>query len=277
MSGQQLHGITAFHLVTPDLERLVAFYREVLGCAVHGPATPIDRADMAQLGLSGGGRRQWLGLGAQRLAIEQFEAAGRPCPDGGDAASLWFQHLALVVTDIGAAHARLRGVASISTGGPQRLPPASGGVTAFKFRDPDGHPLELLAFPAGEGPGAWRGRTALPGQIALGIDHSAISVADVAASERFYAGLGLVPGKASLNEGPAQQRLDGLRDVRVAVVPMQPAGGTPHLELLGYQVPRGGIGPALRANDVAATRIGWQGTAAAVLTDPDGHLQQVTP
>lgn len=36
-----------------------------------------------------------------------------------------------------------------------RLPESSGGVTAFKFRDPDGHPLELLAFPDGKVPSRW--------------------------------------------------------------------------------------------------------------------------
>ena len=56
---------------------------------------------------------------------------------------------------------------------------------------------------------------------------------------------------------------------------MQPAAGTPHLELLGYHVPRGAAGPALQANDVAATRIVWRGTRAALLRDPDGHLQQI--
>ena len=34
----------------------------------------------------------------------------------------------------------------ITVGGPIRLPCASGGARAFKFRDEDGHPLELLEF-----------------------------------------------------------------------------------------------------------------------------------
>jgi catechol 2,3-dioxygenase-like lactoylglutathione lyase family enzyme len=169
----------------------------------------------------------------------------------------------------------VRAAAAISEGGPQLLPPQAGGVHAFKFRDPDGHPLELLQFPAGSGPASWRGRSAVPGQIGLGIDHSAISVADADASAAFYTELGLKTGERTFNHGPGQQRLDGLADVEVAVTPMQPAAGTPHLELLGYQVPRGALGPALQANDAAATRIVWQGTRAALLRDPDGHLQQI--
>ncbi len=146
---------------------------------------------------------------------------------------------------------------------------------AYKFRDPDGHPLELLQFPDGSPPPAWQGKSAAAGQIGLGIDHSAISVADANASAAFYGSLGLTPGERTLNRGPKQQRLDNLRDVEVTVAPMQPAAGTPHLELLGYHVPRGAAGPALQANDVAATRIVWRGTRAALLRDPDGHLQQV--
>lgn len=231
---------------------------------------------MARLAVAGEATRQVLSIGLQRIAIEQFELAGRPYPSRSDAASLWFQHLALVVVDIAAAHAQLRDAAPISRHGPQQLPPASGGAKAFKFRDPDGHPLELLEFPAGKSPAIWRKRSVLPGQIALGIDHTAISVGNMAASKRFYAHLGLVPKPGTLNQGPAQQDLDDLQDVRVAVAPMRPqAVGTPHLELLAYEVPRGEIGPALRPNDVAATRIAWSGPGPSLLADPEGHLHQV--
>jgi len=275
MSEQRLQAIAGFALVTADLPRLVQFYRDVLGFAAHGADTRIDDGEMALLGLSGAGRRQALSLGAQTLWIDQFEQTGRAYPTDGDAASLWFQHLALVVDDMHAAHARLRGITPISQGGPQLLPASSGGVQAFKFRDPDGHPLELLQFPDGKTPDAWRNRRRLDGQIGLGIDHSAISVADAEASAAFYRALGLDVGQRTLNEGPAQQRLDGLAGVQVAVVPMNPQGGTPHLELLGYRTPRGQAGPVLRPNDVAATRIVWRGRQARLIGDLDGHLHQV--
>jgi len=275
MSGQTLQAIAGFTLVTADLPRLVRFYRDVLGFALHGADVPIGDGEMALLGLSGAGRRQVLSLGDQTLWIEQYEQPGRAYPADGDAASLWFQHLALVVDDMHGAHARLRGTVPISQGGPQQLPSASGGVQAFKFRDPDGHPLELLRFPGGGTPGAWRNRRRLDGQIGLGIDHSAASVSDAEASAAFYRALGLAAGERTLNEGPAQQRLDGLPGVEVAVVPMKPQSGVPHLELLGYRTPKGQAGPALRANDVAATRIVWLGQEARLLSGPDGHLHQV--
>lgn len=275
MGGQTLQAIAGFALVTADLTRLVQFYRDVLGFASHGADTPIDNGEMALLGLSGPGRRQMLSLGDQTLWIDQFEQPGRPYSGDSNAASLWFQHLALVVEDIHSAYGRLRGIAPISQEGPQLLPSSSGGAQAFKFRDPDGHPLELLQFPGGGTPGAWRNRRRLDGQIGLGIDHSAISVADAGASAAFYQALGLGAGERTLNEGPAQQRLDGLPGVEVEVVTMKPQSGVPHLELLGYRTPESQAGPALRANDVAATRIVWLGQEARLIGDPDGHLHQV--
>ncbi len=160
----------------------------------------------------------------------------------------------------------------ISAGGSKHLPATSGGVHAFKFRDPDGHPLELLQFPAGSRPPDWQGRSPATEQIGLGIDHSAISVADAEVSLAFYGALGLAPGKRTLNQGPEQQHLDHLADVEVEIVPMQPGHGTPHLELLGYPVPRGRSGPQVQANDVAATRIVWFGEKPGLLRDPDGHF-----
>ncbi len=275
MSEPALQAAAGFTLVTADLARLVQFYRDVLGFAAHGADKPIDNGEMALLGLSGPGRRQVLSLGDQMLWIDQFEQPGRPYPGDSNAASLWFQHLAVVVDDIHSAYGRLCGIAPISQGGPQLLPSASGGVQAFKFRDPDGHPLELLHFPDDKTPDAWRDRRRLDGQIGLGIDHSAISVADAETSAAFYQALGLSIGERTLNEGPAQQRLDDLPGVEVAVVPMTPQGGTPHLELLGYRTPKGHAGPALQANDVTATRIVWRGQQARLIRGPDGHLQQV--
>lgn len=270
-----LQAIVGFRLVTGDLPRLVRFYCEVLGFAAYADETPIDDAEIRLLGLVGRGRRQALRLGRQFLAIDAFEQPGRPYPADGDAASLWFQHLALVVDDMRAATARLKDVTPISQGGPQQLPVSAGGVAAFKFRDPDRHPLELLQFPAANTPSAWRSRRKLAGQISLGIDHSAISVADADASADFYRHLGLRIGDRTLNQGPAQQRLDGLDDVEVAVVALDPPEAPPHLELLGYHTPKGQAGPPLRANDVAATRILWRGRKPMLIADPDGHLQQV--
>lgn len=275
MIEQMLQGIVGFSIVTTDLARLVRFYRDVLGFAEHGEERPLQSAEMALLGLVGAGRRQVLSLGQQTVRIDRFEQAGRGYPTDSDAASLWFQHLALVVSDIGEAYGRLRDITPISQGGPQILPSTSGGARAFKFRDPDGHPLELLQFPPGRTPDAWKDGRLLNRQIGLGIDHSAISVADADRSAAFYRTLGLRTAERTLNQGPAQQHLDNLVRVEVTVIPMISSVETPHLELLGYQVPKNQQGSALRPNDVAATRIVWRGRVPELIRDPDGHLQQI--
>ena len=275
MGAQQLKSIQGFRLVTADLGRLTRFYQDVLGFAVETAAQPIAAAEMELLGLAGEGKRQILSIGGQSVALDEFEAAGRPYPGDSDAASLWFQHLALVVVDIAEAHARLRDATPISLGGPQHLPPESGGVHAFKFRDPDGHPLELLQFPPAGLPTTWQHRGALPTQIALGIDHSAISVWNADVSIGFYTALGLKPGKGTHNKGRAQERLDGLRNAEVGVTPMAPGIVPPHLELLAYEVAPTLAVTLLQPNDVAATRVVWRGSSAALLRDPDGHLHQV--
>jgi catechol 2,3-dioxygenase-like lactoylglutathione lyase family enzyme len=276
MSHQpMLAGITGFRLVTADLPALTAFYCDRLGFTPAGSIRPLTAAEMEKLGLKGGGLRQDLRLGDQTLALEAYEYPGRPYPGDGNAASLSFQHLALVVTEIGAAFERLGGVASISLGGPQHLPVSSGGVYAVKFRDPDGHPLELLQFSPHRVPSRWR-QTPFRHDGPIGIDHSAISVSDPAASLAFYTGLGLTVGERTLNDGPSQQRLDGLADAAVDVVPLIPSAATPHLELLGYHQSRGAPSPAMSANDVAATRIVWEGQREdGLFADPDGHLHQV--
>jgi len=110
----------------------------------------------------------------------------------------------------------------------------------------------------------------------MGIDHSAISIADLAASRRFYEKHGLTMGRRTLNQGPAQVALDGLDGVEVDVLPMNPVDKPPHVELLGYRQPAGRPHPPLAANDVAATRIVWRANRDALVRDPDGHFLQLT-
>jgi catechol 2,3-dioxygenase-like lactoylglutathione lyase family enzyme len=261
----RVSAITAFRLTTTDSERLARFYTQ-LGFAA-GEREAIGDDELALLGLRHGGSRLPLRLGAQRVDLDCFDAAGRPYPADATAADLCFQHLAIVTDDAEVAWKRARalGITPISTSGPVLLPPSTGVAAAVKFRDPDGHPLELLQ-PAPASGRRWTG-TRL-----LGIDHSAISVADVHASRRFYEALGLSVYEPTLNQGPTQIVLDGLPEVEVDVVPMLPQQDTPHLELLGYRRPTGRVGGRLEANDVAATRIAWAADRDQLIRDPDGHL-----
>ena len=205
-----------------------------------------------------------------REAVEIEAAAGAPYPADIAANDARFQHFAVIVSDIGAAYERLRttgGWRAISTGGPQHLPQRAGGVRAFKFRSPEGHPLELLQFSADRMPGPWAGRDGL----FLGIDHSAIAVADTRASVAFYERLGFSLATSQVNRGAEQARLDGIPDPIVEVTALNPPGGAPpHLELLCYRQPVTLVSEPAGAGEVAATRLVCQGLAEP-LQDPDGH------
>lgn len=217
-----------------------------------------------------------LSLGDTRLCIERAGPAAADCPASVPGWSPLFQHFAIRTVDIDAANARLSridGWSPISTAGPEQLPPNTGSVTAFKFRDPDGHPLELIAFP---------GRR--DGPLFAGIDHTAISVADVERSVAFYEALGFVVAGRTLNQGPEQARLDGLDGSVVDIVALRtPSGDAPHLELLHYRglFDRDAVASA-DPDDVVATS--WIGIGLGVASnasdvvrarDPDGHRYQI--
>ena len=258
-------GIISFGLTTQNLQRLATFYED-LGFTV-GPHERVPEREIALLGLTGGGTRLTLRLGYASVTLDCFDNSGREYPADATAADLCFQHFALVTSDAAAAWARaLRsGATPISPHGPVRLPPEAGAVTAGKFRDPDGHPLEFLQFP----PGA---RNHWHGNGMLGIDHSAISVSDAVVSERFYGALGLSVHGPTLNQGEPQAALDGLISPLVQVVPMMPLQAPPHLELLAYRFPAGRPVRPVRANDAAGTRTVWDSDRDELMTDPDGHL-----
>jgi catechol 2,3-dioxygenase-like lactoylglutathione lyase family enzyme len=166
----------------------------------------------------------------------------------------------------------MEGWVSISRGGPQRLPASSGGVTAFKFRDPECHPLEFLTFPAGAVPPIWQKNPA--DVVFQGIDHSAISVSDTERSITFYENLGFAVADRSSNRGAAQEALDNLASARVEVTALAARQPKPHLELLCYSEVSPGENVMHSNADIATTRLVLAGSDAILsrgLMDPDGH------
>ena len=269
----KLQRLLRISLTVADLPAAVTFYVGALGFT----AAPAEDSEPALAALLAAARIRTVRIarGAQAMELAAFNPRGAAYPALRSSNDLWFQHCALATADMGAAYARLQRFAltPISHGGPQTLPAEAGGVTAFKFRDPDGHPLELIHFP--DRPGA-------PDSI----DHSAIAVTDAGRSVAFYEALGLRVGSRSLNHGAEQDALDDLPGVQLDVVGMLPPVPAPHVELLGYRTPPGRIGMALRPADIAATRLVFAATGvaghpgavalaagawAALLHDPDGH------
>jgi catechol 2,3-dioxygenase-like lactoylglutathione lyase family enzyme len=262
MAALRLQRLVRFSLVTATLAPLIEFYEQALGC------TLLDIEDCE----AGGARRALLALGSERLELLQFERPGAPYPAGLAASNVRFQHFAVVVADMAAAYARLArlpGWQPITRDGPQRLPANAGHVTAFKFRDPEGHPLELLAFAPGAVPSRWQ----YPPRAALflGVDHSAISVTDSARSIAFYTALGLSVSASTHNRGPEQARLDGLTAPDAIVTALALPDGGAHVELLCYRNAPASPPAPLPVNDVAATRLEFEGSARLGFTDPDGH------
>jgi catechol 2,3-dioxygenase-like lactoylglutathione lyase family enzyme len=275
----RVRRLSRFGLTTPNAQQLCEFYQKALDFRLLGTERRSGGEFERLMGVEGGASVVTLGLGAEVIELVQFDRPGRLYPKDTTSSDLCFQHFAIVVADINAAYQRLvsaGGWMAISTDGPQQLRASSGGVTAFKFRDPDGHPLELLEFPSDRMPPYWQSRS--QASLFLGIDHSAISVADGAASIAFYDRLGFRVAGHSFNNGPEQERLDAVRHVQVEVTALEPQQATPHVELLCYRsIPRG-ISSSVRGNDVAATRLMFHvdGSSAGSghprgLIDPDGH------
>jgi catechol 2,3-dioxygenase-like lactoylglutathione lyase family enzyme len=283
----QIRRLASFGLTTPDAHQLSEFFEHALDFRLLG----IERrsgADFERLmGFEGGASAITLGLGDEVIELLQFDRPGRLYPGDAVSSDLYFQHFAIIVADIHLAYQKLVSVGgwtTISTDGPQTLPASSGGVTAFKFRDPDGHPLELLAFPDCKLPKHWKGRS--KNDLFLGIDHSAMNVSNSWRSISFYEALGLRVAARSFNTGSEQERLDAVRNAQVEVTALELAQTTPHVELLCYRsVPRS-ENIVFRSNDVAATRLVFEAdgssskdvTDSQVLLDPDGHhLMIVAP
>ncbi len=231
-----------------------------------------------------------LKLGDEHIELMQFLAPrGRPIPIDSHSNDRWFQHIAIVVSDMGSAYARLRSLGvEYASSGPQRLPdwnPNAGGIEAFYFRDPDGHNLEVLAFPAGKGAAKWHNHD---DRIFLGIDHTAIVVANTAASLHFYHDvLGLQVAGTSDNYGTEQEHLNNVFGAHLRITSLRASHG-PGVEFLEYVAPRTGRPvPAdtqandlwywqinLRASDptLIANRLQAQHMELAITATPDGLL-----
>jgi catechol 2,3-dioxygenase-like lactoylglutathione lyase family enzyme len=235
-----------------DMDRSVAFYQEVLDFKKVSEVE-VDGPEYDQLwGLFGvRARVARLRLGEQTLELIQFLAPPdlKPLPVPSYSNDLWFQHIAIVVRDMEAAWAQLRKhhVRQISPR-PQTIPlsnPSAAGIKAIKFRDPDGHNLELLWFPEGKGSVRWHETApawnSSGHSLFLGVDHTAMTVRSTEHSIKFYRDLlGMTVAGGTLNMGTEQQHLDSLPGARARVTGMKPVTSPPGLEFLEYELPAAG-------------------------------------
>jgi len=251
-----VHAVGPIGMTVADADRSVAFYAQILGFEKVSDVEVWGKAYEDHLGVFGLRMRVVrMRLGAETIELTEYlTPKGRPMPIDSRANDRWFQHVAIIVSDMDRAYAWLheRRVQHASPA-PQRLPDwnaKAGGIRAFYFKDPDGHFLEVLWFPAGKGDAKWHQAT---DRMFLGIDHTAIVVGDTDSSLRFYHDvLGLRVAGESENYGPEQEWLNNVSGARLRITTLRAAAG-PGIELLEYVAPRDGrpIPGDFTANDIA--------------------------
>lgn len=308
-------AVDSIGITVSDLDQSVSFYTQVLGFEKVSEYEAAGDAIERTTGVFGARvRTARLRLGIEFIELAEFLAPrGRAIPADSRSNDRWFQHIAIVTRDMKAAYTHLRAHrVRHSSPGPQRLPDwneNAGGIEAFYFQDPDGHALEIIAYPAGKGSPRWR-EAAAGGAMFLGIDHTAIVISDMEASTQFYRNvLGMAVAGDSENYGPEQERLNSVFGARLRIRAMRAAGGGPGVEFLQYLAPGGGRPfPAgartndlthwhtrLRTRDADAAATKLRGARAPLVSpgvvgmpedgagfrksilvrDPDGHAVQV--
>jgi catechol 2,3-dioxygenase-like lactoylglutathione lyase family enzyme len=222
----------------------------------------------------------------------------------------WFQHIAIIVSDMDKAYGWLRqNKVEHASSGPQRLPDwnkNAAGISAFYFKDPDQHPVEVLQFPADKGAAKWHRPT---DKLFLGIDHTAIVVENTDASIAFYRDyLEMNVAGESENYGTEQEHLNNVFGAHLRITALRGLSG-PGIELLEYLTPRDGrpfpsderasdvvhrqtvlltrgaesVAQRLRSHSVnfvssgvIANQTGQLGFSKALLVrDPDGHAIEI--
>jgi catechol 2,3-dioxygenase-like lactoylglutathione lyase family enzyme len=254
-SSAQVVAVGPIQMTVADMDRSVDFYSRVLTFEKTSD-TEIAGENVEHLfGVFGARVRVVrMKLGDESIELVQFLAPrGRAIPADSRSNDLWFQHIAIIVSDMDRAYQVLREnrVEHASTG-PQRLPDwnkNAAGIKAFYFKDPDEHPVEILEFPEDKGAAKWHKPS---GRLFLGIDHTAIAVSNTESSLNFYRDvLGMRVAGESENYGTEQEHLNNVFGARLRITALRAAAG-PGIEFLEYLTPRDGrpIPADERPNDI---------------------------
>ena len=237
----RIRSIGPVLMTVSDMDRSIDFYSRVLTFQrVSDTELTGDQVEHL-FGLFGTRLRLVrMTLGEESIELVEFLAPrGRPIPDDSRSNDVSFQHIAIIVKDIGRAYRVLReNRVEHASSAPQRLPDwnkNAAGIEAFYFKDPDRHPVEILEFPEGKGDPKWHRPD---NRLFLGIDHTAITVTDTDASLRFYRDLlGLRVVAESENYGTEQEHLNNVFGAHLRITSLRAPAG-PGIELLEYLSPR---------------------------------------
>src|SRR5215469_15750124 len=138
--------VDAVGMTVSDMDRAVGFYSNVL---TFEKVSDVELAGENYEHLEGvfGLRMRVvrMKLGDEYIELTEYLAPkGRPIPVDSRSNDLWFQHIAIIVSDMDKAYAWLRqNKVEHASSGPQRLPDwnkDAAGISAFYFKDPDEHP-----------------------------------------------------------------------------------------------------------------------------------------
>ena len=254
--------VDAVGMTVSDMDRSVDFFSKVLSFERISDVEVAGEDYEHLQGLFGLRMRiVRMRLGEEFITLTEYLAPrGRPIPVDSRSNDRWFQHIAIITSDMDKAYAWLRqNKVEHASSGPQRLPDwnkNASGIKAFYFRDPDGHNLEILEFPAGKGAAKWHRPTE---RLFLGIDHTAIVISDTEASLKFYSDvLGMRIAGESENYGIEQEHLNNVFGARLRITSMRAMDGGPGIEFLEYLAPRNGR--AFPADERASDVVHWQTT-----------------
>ncbi len=257
----QVEKVDAPGITVKDMNTSIKFYSEVLGFKKISDEELSGEAYEKLEGIFGLHTRVVrMQLGDEQIELTDYlTSGGRNIPPDAKPNDLSFQHIAIVVSDMGKAYERLRkyDVEFVSTA-PQTLPKTiigAEGIKAFYFHDPDNHNLELIYFPKGKGQEKWQDNK---GRIFLGIDHTAIGVSDTESSLAFYKDiLGIERKGESFNFGTEQEHLNNVEGASLHITGLRSTAG-PGIEFLQYLKP--GPGKPYPADTRADDTWYWQTT-----------------
>ena len=273
----QVTKVESVGITVREMDRSLKFYTEVLGFKkISDNEYKGENWEKLQGVFGLNMRVVKLQLGDEFIELTDYiTTGGRSIPEDAKSNDLFFQHIAIVVSDMEKAYAQLKkyNVEHVSTS-PQTLPksiPAAEGIKAFYFHDPDNHNLELIYFPKGKGQEKWQKSNAHQndavgmGKLFLGIDHTAIGVSSTESSHQFYMNLlGIERKGDSWNKGIEQEHLNNIQGASLHITGYRSAAG-PGIEFLQYINP----GPGKAYPTDSRTHDIWHWQTSVIVDDAE--------
>lgn len=247
VSKAQVSKIESVGFTVSDMDKAIDFYTRVLPFRIISDKE-IWGSDFEHLSGVFGARVRVvrLQLGNETLELTEYLTPnGRPIPVDSRSNDRWFQHIAIIVSDMDKAFEILKkNKVRFASTAPQTLPktiPAAFGISAFYFKDFDRHVLEILHFPPDKGAAKWHELEKDKNKLFLGIDHTAIVVGDTDESLKFYRdALGLNIAGTSENFGTEQEHLNNVFGAKLHITGLHTPEDGIAVEFLEYLAPTDG-------------------------------------